>query len=152
MNGFLFLALFLLVVYDTKTYKMKKIILFSALFLGSLVFAQRVPVVGGDRDAHGCIPSAGYTYSHVKDDCIRVFEQKIKLKQVNPEGSSVSMAAVIFSNDKKKAEVFLPDIKLNSIILTRSGKGKVWKKGEYVLVPYNRKAYQLKKDNIVIYN
>lgn len=56
---------------------MKKTIVFSAMFLGSLVFAQTTPVLGGDKDAHGCIGSAGYTYSQVKKDCVRTFEQKI---------------------------------------------------------------------------
>jgi len=131
--------------------KMKKTILFSAMFLGSLAFAQKTaPVVGGDKDAHGCKGSAGYTYSQIKNDCVRVFEQKIKLTEVKPEGSYTSMAAVIFSNDMQKAEVFIPNIKLNSIILNRLGKGKAWKKGEYILKPY-KKGYQLIKDNVVIY-
>lgn len=130
---------------------MKKTIVFSAMFLGSLVFAQTKPVVGGDKDAHGCIGSAGYTYSQVKKDCVRVFEQKIKLTEVKPEGSSTSMTAVIFSKDMKKAEVFLPEDNTGSMILTRMGKGKAWKKDNYTLVPYKKNGYQLKKDNVVIY-
>jgi len=55
---------------------MKKTIFLSAMFLGSLVFAQQTHVVGGDRDAHGCIGSAGYTYSQIKKDCVRTFEQR----------------------------------------------------------------------------
>jgi hypothetical protein len=78
---------------------MKKTILLGAMFLGSFIFAQ---IKGGDRDAHGCIGSAGYTYSQIKKDCVRVFEQKIKLTEVAPKGSSTSMAAVIFSKDLKK--------------------------------------------------
>jgi len=128
-------------------YNMKKAILFSAMFLGSFIFAQKV---GGDKDAHGCIGSAGYTYSQIKNDCVRVFEQKIKLTEVKPKGSSTSMAAVIFSKDLKKAEVFLPGSSKN-LILTRLGKGKTWKNGSYILVPYKKSGYQLKKDNIIIY-
>ncbi|MCJ7932454.1 MAG: hypothetical protein MUW56_02155 [Chryseobacterium sp.] len=130
---------------------MKKTILLSAMFLGSLVFAQEKPMLGGDRDAHGCIGSAGYTYSQIKRDCVRVFEQKIKLTEVAPKGSSTSMAAVIFSKDMKKAEVFVKDAENGSIILTRPGKAKAWKKEGYVLVPYKKSGYQLKKDNVVIY-
>jgi len=33
-----------------------------------------VPMTGNDRDEHGCIGSAGYTWSVVKNDCIRIFE------------------------------------------------------------------------------
>ncbi|WP_126651444.1 hypothetical protein [Chryseobacterium aureum] len=131
---------------------MKKTIFLSTMFLGSLVFAQQTHVVGGDRDAHGCIGSAGYTYSQIKKDCVRTFEQKIKLTEVSPKGSSTSMAAVIFSKDMKKAEVFVKDADSGSIILTRAaGKAKAWKKDGYVLVPFKKNGYQLKKDNIVIY-
>jgi hypothetical protein len=66
---------------------MKKTILFSTMFLGSLVFAQQTHVVGGDKDVHGCKASAGYTYSQIKNDCVRVFEQKIKLKEVSSDKS-----------------------------------------------------------------
>jgi hypothetical protein len=127
---------------------MKKIILLSSIFLGSFIFAQ---TLGGDKDAHGCIGSAGYTYSQIKKDCVRVFEQKIKLTEVAPTGGSTSMAAVIFSDDMKKAEVFVPDADGESLILTRLGRGKAWKKDDYVLVPFKKNGYQLKKDNVVIY-
>lgn len=127
---------------------MKKSILFSAMLLSSLAFAQKV---GGDKDVHGCKGSAGYTYSQVKKDCVRVFEQKIKLTEVKPKGSSTSMTAIIFSKDMKKAEVFLPEENTGSLILMRLGKGKAWKNGKYILAPYKKKGYQLKKDNVVIY-
>ncbi|MBL3549921.1 MULTISPECIES: hypothetical protein [Chryseobacterium] len=128
---------------------MKKTILLSTMFLGSLVFAQKTPVLGGDKDAHGCIGSAGYTYSQIKKDCIRTFEEKIKLKEVASGGGYI--AAVIFSKDKKKAEVFVKDVEGGSLILTRPGKAKAWKKDGYVLVPFKKSGYQLKKDNVVIY-
>lgn len=133
---------------------MKKTIVLSTIFLGSLAFAQTRPAaLGSDRDAHGCIGSAGYTYSQVKKDCVRLFEQKIKLTQAEPKGSSTSVAAVIFSKDMKEAEVFLSEVNEGSMILTRAGKGKAkaWKKDGYTLVPYKKNGYQLKKDNIVVY-
>jgi hypothetical protein len=57
----------------------------------------------------------------------------------------------LFSAKTKKAEVFVKDGEGRSIILTRAGKAKVWKKDGYVLVPYKKNGYQLKKDNVVIY-
>lgn len=119
------------------------------MFLGTLAFAQQTPVLGGDKDAHGCIGSAGYTYSQIKKNCVRTFEEKIKLKEVATNGDYI--AAVIFSKDKKKAEVFVKDAEGGSVILTRPGKAKAWKKDGYVLTPYKKSGYQLKKDNIVIY-
>lgn len=34
------------------------------------------PIVGGDRDVHGCIGSAGYSWCEVKNKCLRVWEEK----------------------------------------------------------------------------
>ena len=45
--------------------------------------ARQVPddgahvVIGGERDAHGCLPAAGYTFSVVRNGCIRVFESGV---------------------------------------------------------------------------
>ncbi|CAD7797103.1 hypothetical protein CHRY9390_00110 [Chryseobacterium aquaeductus] len=133
---------------------MRKTVLLSALFLGSLAFAQ---TVGGDKDVHGCKGSAGYTYSQIKNDCLRVFEQKIKLNEVKSDKSYTSMTAVIFSKDMKQAEIFIPAGNAKSIILARSGKSKIWKSGKhikenYVLEPYKKTGYQIKKDNVVIYH
>ncbi|SHG05177.1 hypothetical protein [Chryseobacterium vrystaatense] len=136
---------------------MRKTILLGAMFLSSLAFTQqKSPVLGGDRDVHGCIGSAGYTYSQIKNVCVKVFAQKIKLKEVNSDKSSTSMTAVIFSKDMKRAEVFIPDGNAKSIILEREGKSKLWKSGSYiketyVLVPYKKAGYQIKKDDVVIY-
>ncbi len=33
-------------------------------------------MVGGDRDEHGCIPSAGYTWCEEKQKCLRTFEEQ----------------------------------------------------------------------------
>jgi hypothetical protein len=35
-----------------------------------------VPIVGNDRDEHGCIPSAGYSWCEEKQKCIRPWEEK----------------------------------------------------------------------------
>jgi hypothetical protein len=32
-------------------------------------------LVGNDRDAHGCIPSAGYSWCELKQKCLRVWEE-----------------------------------------------------------------------------
>ena len=135
---------------------MRKTILFSALFLGSLAFAQKAQMVGGDKDIHGCKASAGYTYSQLRNDCIRVFEQKIKLNEVSSDKSYTTSTAVIFSKNMKKAEIFIPDGSANSIILDRQGKSKVWKSGKhikdsYVLSPYKKTGYQIRKNDAVIY-
>lgn len=125
---------------------MKKLILLGSVLLGTFFFAQ---TVGGDQDAHGCKGSAGYTYSQVQDKCIRVFEQKIKLKEVKSNKSYETIAAVVWSADKNKAEVFLANEEKSVILEKMSGK-KVWKNKIYTLAP-TKKGYSLKKVNIIIY-
>ena len=68
------------------------------------------PLVGGDRDEHGCIASAGYRWSRVQQRCIRPFEEGVRLLPVeDPQDSSAVLAAtVIFSIDSLRAEVLLP--------------------------------------------
>lgn len=66
-------------------------------------------LVGADRDEHGCIGSAGYTWSVVKDSCIRVFEEGtpfVKYDVATGVIDSTTVAYVVPSEDKKRAEVF----------------------------------------------
>ena len=104
---------------------MKKIILLlvALILLGVLVvvyipFTPAEPVVGADRDAHGCIASAGYTYSVVRGDCIRLWEQGIALTPTVQIGSPALAAYVVHSDDGTQAEVFLPDFN-QGLILNR---------------------------------
>jgi hypothetical protein len=70
-------------------------------------------LVGNDKDDFGCIPSAGYTWSLIKKECIRVFELELQLKTLDEK----SIIGAIFSEDKNKAEVFTKDgsITLNTL-------------------------------------
>ncbi len=67
---------------------MKKVLIFlivlAAVIIGG-VLAYRywwIPrenanqIVGGDKDAHGCIGSAGYSWCEVKNKCLRIWEEK----------------------------------------------------------------------------
>ena len=105
---------------------------------------------GGDKDKHGCRASAGYTFSVIKNDCIRVFEQEIKLNEVNPTGMSTSISAVIFSDDKTKAEVFMPGKKGGIILLRQGTEGNYnWKKGKLSLVEKDKEFILSKGKKIV---
>ncbi|WP_294245457.1 hypothetical protein [uncultured Chryseobacterium sp.] len=134
---------------------MKKTALFGAIVLSMMAFGQKKTIVlnkvGNDKDAHGCKGSAGYTYSQIKHDCIRAFEQKIKLKEVKPAGTATFMSAVIFSKDMKQAEIFLPDVASESIVLTKQTKTNSWKNGSYTLESYKKDRYRLKKNNKIVY-
>lgn len=118
-------------------------LIITFLFISCFSFGQ---MVGNDRDKHGCIASAGYTYSSIKKECVQIHEQEIILKSDSSDSYS-TITCVIFSENSKKAEIFLPNEK-NSIILKR--KGSAWKKSKYQLIQLND-GYQLKKDDEIIY-
>ena len=118
-----------------------------ALFAGtSALFAQQTqPKAGADKDAHGCIASAGYTYSQLKKECIRTFEQKIQLKEIATKGNYT--AAVLFNKDQSKAEIFLKEEK-TSVILNNTSKG-IWKNATYTLT--KNKGFVLSKNKKAVY-
>lgn len=41
-----------------------------------LATSEGKPMVGSDKDIHGCIGSAGYTWCEGKQKCLRVWEEK----------------------------------------------------------------------------
>ena len=103
-------------------------------------------VVGGDSDSHGCKASAGYTWSILKKECIRIFENSTKLSHAEDGKTYTTIAYVIFEGDK--AELFL-DTQKESIILERKSEGDSWIKGDLQLIPW--KGYVLKKGEKIIY-
>ena len=58
-------------------------------------------IVGGDKDAHGCIASAGYTWCVVKNKCLRTWEEKCEI-------SSVSDATLMCKSDDDCKEISFP--------------------------------------------
>ena len=120
---------------------------FTLLFAGtSVIIAQQTePKSGADRDAHGCIASAGYTYSELKKECIRTFEQKIQLKEIATKGNYT--AAILFNKDQSKAEIFLKDEK-QGVILIRMSKN-IWKNTTYTLI--QNKGFVLSQNKKSIY-
>jgi hypothetical protein len=90
---------------------MKKLILLSLLFFTFSCATTKktnesneiiTPIVGGDQDEHGCKASAGYTWSSIKNECIRVFELENQLVSID----KTNIIAFILSSDETSAEVF----------------------------------------------
>lgn len=124
-----------------------KTFLFTLFLAGtSVLFAQKAQTKAGtDKDTHGCIASAGYTYSQLKKECIRTFEQKIQLKEMATKGNYT--ATILFNKDQSKAEIFLKEEK-TSVILNRSSK-EVWKNATYSLT--QDKGFMLSKNKKAVY-
>ena len=86
--------------------------------------AQEAPATGGDRDEHGCIPSAGQSWSQLRQECVQVFEVGTRLNPAEKkEGEAVISAFVLFNDDRSKAEIFLPNSDVESIILDKAADG-----------------------------
>lgn len=125
----------------------KYLILIVLIFISYKSYSQG-SILGGDKDKNGCINSAGYTYSSIKKNCIRTFEQELQLLELNPK-TSTSIAAVIFNSDSSLAEVFLVNYK-SSQILKRIKKSNQWKKGSLALI-FKNNEFKLKKGEKYIY-
>ncbi|WP_433829279.1 hypothetical protein [Flavobacterium anhuiense] len=101
--------------------------------------------VGADVDDHGCKASAGYTWSTLKKECIRIFEGT-KLSHSDDGKKYTTASYVIF--DGNKAELFL-DTQKESIILERKSEGEPWVNGDWQLIPW--RGYVLKKGADILY-
>lgn len=80
---------------------------------------QNALPAGSDRDAHGCIASAGYTYSSVQARCVRLWEEGVRLDPVSARpAEAVFSAFVLLSKDGARAELFLPQAA--AVVMTRA--------------------------------
>ncbi|OIN56237.1 hypothetical protein [Arsenicibacter rosenii] len=79
---------------------------------------------GSDRDSHDCIRSAGYTWSAVKKECIRVFESGVRLNAAAGQDSTMS-AFIVFGADSSQVEVFFPN-QAPVPVLSRSESQTTW--------------------------
>lgn len=84
---------------------------------------EKETVLGNDRDEHGCISSAGYTWSEVQQECIRLFENGTRM-----ESADKKICFLVFSQDSLKVELFFPDNNQTEILDRRNiSNGKyVW--------------------------
>jgi hypothetical protein len=105
-------------------------------------------IIGADKDENGCLASAGYTWSKLNKECVRIFTgiQLNPVNNVNTDDETLC-AYVLFNEKADKAEVFLPDEK--SFILSRSEQGKPWIKDDYQLI--RKDGYILTKAGTTLY-
>ena len=57
-------------------------------------------LVGGDKDEHGCIGSAGYTWSETKQECVREWEEQMKADCLALDCPPESIFAGSINSDK----------------------------------------------------
>ncbi|MDI5888039.1 MULTISPECIES: hypothetical protein [Flavobacterium] len=109
---------------------------------------EKPELTGGDLDEHGCKASAGYTWSALRKECIRVFEIGTRLNHYEQESATTSAFVIFEANNGNKAELFL-DTQKESIILERKSEGQPWVKDDWQLITW--KGYVLKKAEEIKY-
>jgi len=108
---------------------------------------EATPSIGGSKDEHGCLVAAGQTWSEIKQGCIQVFNIGFRLNPTEKkEGEAVISAFVVFSDDKSKLELFLPDHK-NTTILDKV-ENDIYQKDSY---KYDAKKSVLYDNNTIKY-
>lgn len=106
---------------------------------------------GADSDEHGCKASAGYRWSPLLGECVRIWERGVRL---DPQDSSLdqTMAAyVLFDTVQSKAELHLPGVG-QPIQMARSGEEGAhrWEADSLSLYPW--KGFVLRVRDRVLYH
>ncbi len=95
-------------------------LLAAALTSACAAPAPQPPAVGGQTDAHGCLPAAGQSWSHLKQQCVQTFAvADIRLQETR--GSATFSVDVILSGDKQQAEVFALDLPRPTVLQAVKG-------------------------------
>lgn len=74
-------------------------------------------VVGGDRDEHGCLGSAGYVWSEVAGDCVRLFESGVRVQSLSGGDEA---AYVVFAPDSSRVQLFFSDGRADVVLDRRA--------------------------------
>jgi hypothetical protein len=100
--------------------------------------ADTTAMAGNDLDSHGCKGSAGYQWSVLKNECVRIFEVGVRLDAVDSTLDKTFSAFAVFADETKEeasdVEIFIPALK-DSYTLTQ------WK-GMYSLEEGKKTLYQ----------
>ncbi len=105
-------------------------------------------IVGADADAHGCKASAGYTWSELKQNCIRIFEDGVQMIAVDTSLNQSLAAYIVFNADSSKGELFIPNVS-NSVLLAKAS-AQSWADSIYQL-SVSDKHLVLKKGTTTLY-
>ncbi|MGL5815660.1 MAG: hypothetical protein ACRCYW_20385 [Aeromonas sp.] len=127
---------------------MRTLTLMAASLLLAACSTPTQNLVGNDQDVHGCRASAGYQWSALTNQCVRLFEQAVRLQSL--EASETGSAFVLFNGDQSQAELTLPDGE--QVRLVRQGEegNHSWQGGRYQLFPW--KGYVLKSGDEALFH
>lgn len=108
--------------------------------------ANTPPMVGNDADEHGCKASAGYRWSVLRNECIRIFEAGVRLDPVAKDLEQSLSAFVVIKTDSsdQEIELFVPYDE-QTIIVKKEATDK-WKNDKYVLTK-TKEIYSIEDTN-----
>ena len=90
-----------------------------------------MPTVGGQTDAHSCLPSARQSYSYLRKACVQVFDVA-DIKLDDPANKTQAVYGIL-SEDKQRVEVFASDLPENTVLDVVKG-GYISKDGKVRLM------------------
>lgn len=128
---------------------MKKKLLFICIPPLLLVACKNeATIIGSKQESEKCNASAGYQWSTIKNDCIRVFEQNYQLRSIEKKPME-TICALIFNSNNDQVEVFAD----TTVILTKISADNF--EGAFSYKKYNLKKnngkWQLTIDNMLLY-
>ena len=103
-----------------------------------------------DKDENGCLASAGYIWSKVNKECVKVFTGMQLNPVSNLENEDEALSAyILFNEEGDQAELFLPN-ETSSHVLTMQSNGNSWILGDWRLIKAN--GYTLKKADKLMFS
>lgn len=120
-----------------------------ALGLAALIFFTQSSLFS-KKDNYGCSNSAGYTWSYAKNRCIKVYEEALQLNRSGSNNPNDLKAFIVFSDDNKSADMFLPG-KIYALLKLSDNK-KEWQDNSSMYILYNKsEKLSLTENNREIY-
>ena len=100
-------------------------------------------VILADKDENGCLASAGYIWSKVNKECVKVFTGMQLNPVSNLENEDEALSAyILFNEEGDQAELFLPN-ETSSHVLAKQSLGNSWILDDWQLIKTN--GYMLKQ-------
>jgi membrane-bound inhibitor of C-type lysozyme len=110
-------------------------------------------MVGSDRDAHGCIGSAGYSWCEVKQKCLRPWEEDCAAATSSKIVKYYCQEGVLHAvYGTSSVELTLKDGKVVTLSQTISASGIRYEKGTMAFISKGDDAFVMEKDKITYTN
>src|SRR5690606_21460981 len=62
--------------------------------------------IGGQRDEHGCLTAAGQTWSNLRQTCLQIFNEGVRLNPIeSKEDGAILSAFILLNKDETKSEL-----------------------------------------------